>query len=72
MSIGAEVTSPAQDMPYGRHADLMDPAGRPILDHQAGAPPVLITSSSVLPGWSASEPGTTEENLIEDRAQRTR
>jgi len=27
VSIGAEVASPAQDMPYGRHADLMDPQG---------------------------------------------
>jgi predicted enzyme related to lactoylglutathione lyase len=27
VSLGAEVVSPAQDMPYGRHADLMDPQG---------------------------------------------
>jgi uncharacterized protein len=27
VSIGAEVASPAQDMPYGRHADLIDPQG---------------------------------------------
>ena len=27
VSIGAEVLRPAEDMPYGRHADLSDPQG---------------------------------------------
>jgi hypothetical protein len=27
VSIGAQVLRPAQDMPYGRHADLLDPQG---------------------------------------------